>query len=492
MHAISGGKMKKIICKALLSLMIMLTAVLPSKAYGLNWDVKYQASFMQDALKGIMGFAEASDLTIDKPGMKIENKVYNNIYITKNVKNGKTSFSNVVVTGGLYVEGTGQNSVLVENSKLKCLTVNKEYGTAKIIVNGSTAIEKAKIYTDTVLEQRNLSGNGLKDIIINKDISLTLKGDKKISWSLDKKIASISSMGEFLAKDTGEVIIYAKISEKKSEFCKVKIVEPEIPTIKILAIGNSFSNDSLNMVYDIAKSAGIDVVAANLNFNGCSLQTHWINASSNRPYYTYQKWTSAGMIEKPKQTMKTALQDEDWDYIILQQYSGYSGIYSTFKPYLSYLASYVKELTPNANLALNMTWAYASDSSHADFINYKKNQDIMYKSIVKSYQQAAEDSKIDLIIPCGTSIQNARTNPYLKVIGDELTRDGFHLDENMGRYIAGLTVFETLIVNEEKINIDLYDDVTFIPVEEQDKKLAEYAKKSVMDAVKNPFKSTRQ
>jgi hypothetical protein len=297
MHAISGGKMKKIILKALLSLMIMLAAVLPSRAYGLNWDVKDQASFMQDALKGIMGFGKVSDLTIDKPGMKIENKVYNNIYITKNVKNGKTSFSNVVVTGGLYVEGTGQNSVLVENSKLKCLTVNKEDGTAKIIVNGSTAIEETKIYTDTVLEKRNLSDNGLKDIIIYKDISLLLKTDKKVSWSLDKKIASISSMGEFLAKDKGEVIIYVKISGKKSEFCKVKIVEPEIPTIKILAIGNSFSNDSLNMVYAIAKSAGIDVVAANLNFNGCSLQTHWINASSKRPYYTYQKWTSEGMIE---------------------------------------------------------------------------------------------------------------------------------------------------------------------------------------------------
>lgn len=482
--------MKKRIWTALLAFMIMLTAVLPSNAYGLDWDVNDQAKFMQNALKGILGFEEVSDLTIDKPGIKIENKVYNNIYITKNVKNGKTNLSNVVVTGGLFVEGTGQNSVLIENSNVKCLTVNKEEGSAKIMVKGSTEIDAVKIYSDTTLEQQSLSGNGFKDISIYKDIPLSLKTDKKVSWSLDKKIASINSRGEFLAKDLGEVIIYAKNSGIKSEFCKIKIVEPEIPTIKILAIGNSFSNDSLSMVYDIAKSAGIDVIAANLNFNGCSLQTHWINASSNNAYYTYQKWTSDGMSQKPKQTMKTALLDEDWDYIILQQYSGYSGIYTTFKPYLNYLASYVKELSPNANLSLNMTWAYASDSSHSDYGSYRRNQDTMYKAIAKTYQQAADESKIQIIIPCGTSIQNARTNPYLKSIGDELTRDGFHLNEEMGRYIAGLTVFETLIVNEEKINVDLYNDVTFIPGKDQDKNLIKYAKNSVMDAVKKPFKVT--
>ncbi|MPM28950.1 hypothetical protein SDC9_75488 [bioreactor metagenome] len=114
----------------------------------------------------------------------------------------------------------------------------------------------------------------------------------------------------------------------------------------------------------------------------------------------------------------------------------------------------------------------------------------MYKAIAKTYQQAADESKIQIIIPCGTSIQNARTNPYLKSIGDELTRDGFHLNEEMGRYIAGLTVFETLIVNEEKINVDLYNDVTFIPGKDQDKNLIKYAKNSVMDAVKKPFKVT--
>lgn len=293
-------------------------------------------------------------------------------------------------------------------------------------------------------------------------------------------IWDIKNQAEFMQSALKVIFGFAEYSDS----------EPEVPAIKILAIGNSFSNDSLNMVYDIAKSAGIDVVAANLNFNGCSLQTHWTNASSNNAYYTYQKWTSSGFDQKPKQTMETALLDEDWDYIILQQYSGYSGIYSTFKPYLNYLASYVKSLSPNARLALNMTWAYAWDSSHADYESYQKNQYTMYQNIVNAYQQASEESKIGIVIPCGTAIQNARTNPYLKVIGDELTRDGFHLNEEFGRYIAGLTVFETLIVNEEKIQKDMYDDVTFIPGKDQDTHLAEYAKNSVMDAVKKPFKTT--
>ena len=268
--------------------------------------------------------------------------------------------------------------------------------------------------------------------------------------------------------------------------------EPEIETIKILAIGNSFSNDSVSWVYDIAKSADIDVVVANLNFNGCSLETHWKNASSNNPYYSYQKWTSSGMTSESKKTMDSAILDEDWDYITLQQYSGYSGMYSTFQPYLNYLSSYIKKLAPDARLALNMTWAYASDSTHADFAYYRSSQNVMYKAIVSAYRQAASDCGIEILIPCGTAIQNARANQSLNKIGDELTRDGFHLNEKTGRYVAGLTYFETLIVKEENIDKDIFEDVSFIPGKDSDKNIVSNAKNAAINAVENPFKITNE
>ena len=52
--------------------------------------------------------------------------------------------------------------------------------------------------------------------------------------------------------------------------------------------------------------------------------------------------------------------------------------------------------------------------------------------------QANED--IDFVIPAGTAIQNARTS----LLGDTLTRDGYHLSYDVGRYIAGITWVEAL------------------------------------------------
>jgi hypothetical protein len=46
----------------------------------------------------------------------------------------------------------------------------------------------------------------------------------------------------------------------------------------------------------------------------------------------------------------------------------------------------------------------------------------------------------DIVIPCMTSVQNARTS----FMGDTLTRDGYHLDYYIGRYIAGLTWYAAI------------------------------------------------
>lgn len=89
-------------------------------------------------------------------------------------------------------------------------------------------------------------------------------------------------------------------------------------TIKIISIGNSFSQDALYYLYDIAESAGVDVVIGNLYYSGSSLKTHENNAKNNLKAYSYQKWTSEGITESKNQTMKEVVLDEEWDYITLQ------------------------------------------------------------------------------------------------------------------------------------------------------------------------------
>ena len=54
--------------------------------------------------------------------------------------------------------------------------------------------------------------------------------------------------------------------------------------MKILAIGNSFSTDCMQYLYDIARSGGVEeIVLGNLYYGGCSLAQHLGFAKSDSP-----------------------------------------------------------------------------------------------------------------------------------------------------------------------------------------------------------------
>jgi hypothetical protein len=215
-------------------------------------------------------------------------------------------------------------------------------------------------------------------------------------------------------------------------------------TIKILAIGNSFSEDAAeSYVDDLAKADGVQLIIANLYIGGCSLETHKNNAAANSPAYSYRKIVNGDTTRLESKTMAYALTDENWDYISFQQVSQYSGRYNTYFPYLTYLINYVKEkaTNPAVQFCLHRTWAYASNSTHSEYDYYQKNQMIMFDSIVNATNKAANTTGINIIIPAGTAIQNGRSS----YIGDNFNRDGYHLSYGMGRYTAACTWYEKML-----------------------------------------------
>ena len=215
-------------------------------------------------------------------------------------------------------------------------------------------------------------------------------------------------------------------------------------SLKVLAIGNSFSVDSMTYLYDIAKAEGVEeIILGNLYIGGCSLQTHANNASSGSASYKYYKNTTGEWTETASVSMLTALKDEAWDIVTLQQSSGVSGVENTYvKSQLQIIANVVKKNVPNENvrMAWHMTWAYQQTSTHSEFVNYANNQKKMYTSIVSAVKnRITVNDNFPMIIPSGTAIQNARTS----YIGDALTRDGYHLND-LGRFISGYMWYFTL------------------------------------------------
>lgn len=219
--------------------------------------------------------------------------------------------------------------------------------------------------------------------------------------------------------------------------------EPTAPrSIRILAIGNSFSTDCMQYLYDIMKSGGVEqIILGNLYYGGCSLAQHLDFAKNNKAVYTYYKNTAGNWSSTANYRLADAVADENWDYISFQQTSKTCGLASSYGKTLTSLLDLVGKLAPNARFIWNMTWAYQQDSTHSSFPNYQNSQSKMYEMILNCVDECIKpEARFVNIIPCMTSIQNARTS----FLGDTLTRDGYHLDYYIGRYIAGLTWFCSL------------------------------------------------
>lgn len=221
---------------------------------------------------------------------------------------------------------------------------------------------------------------------------------------------------------------------------------PEIPSdgiLRILAIGNSFSQDAVEQyLYELFEAAGQKVIIGNLYIGGCSLERHWGNTSNGKADYYYRKIVNGVKTETKNATIFHGLTDEPWDIISLQQASGVSGKYEAYTPYLPNLISWLRQNAPKKDfrLAWHQTWAYASSSDHSAFSNYGKDQMTMYRSIVECTKNALRDNHFDILIPSGTAVQNGRTS----LIGDSYNRDGYHLETTYGRYTAACTWFEAI------------------------------------------------
>ena len=233
-----------------------------------------------------------------------------------------------------------------------------------------------------------------------------------------------------------------------------KPVETEDNSIKILAIGNSFSVDAMEYLYGVLKDLGYDeIVLGNLYIGGCTLETHASNFKNNSASYTYYLNTDGTWSNTASYKPYNALFSEQWDIITMQQGSPKSGLPESYDTHLTSLVSSVKAYCPNAELVWHMTWAYQSNSTHSGFANYGKDQMTMYNAIVNSVQtKVVPSGHFSKVIPNGTAVQNMRTS----FVGDNLTRDGYHMSYDIGRYLTALGYAKALTGRD-------LDKVTYIP-----------------------------
>lgn len=198
--------------------------------------------------------------------------------------------------------------------------------------------------------------------------------------------------------------------------------------MKILSIGNSFSQDAQRYLHGVAEERGIPVKAINLYIGGCPLSLHHRHLLSGARAYDLQvNGHSSGFSV----SIQEALLSDDFDAVTLQQVSQLAPHYDTYQPYLSVLAEEVRRLCPKATVYMHQVWAYedASDRLHqAGFATHAQ----MLAADKEACARAAADIRAD-IIPCGKTMEN------LVQAGVPAHRDTFHASLGVGRYALALT-----------------------------------------------------
>ena len=160
--------------------------------------------------------------------------------------------------------------------------------------------------------------------------------------------------------------------------------------VKILFISNSFGDDTIQYMPEIASDFDYDLDLYNLYIGGCDINKHIYNIQNNLKTYELR------VYNKEKREWETrydvSVNDfiitENWDYIILQQSSYFSGLPNGLEN-IDVLLDLVKKLAnKDAKFVWNMTWSYPKYSDLEIFKEaFDCNQEKMHNAIAENVKK---------------------------------------------------------------------------------------------------------
>lgn len=163
--------------------------------------------------------------------------------------------------------------------------------------------------------------------------------------------------------------------------------------VRLLAIGNSFSQNATHYLPKIVEAAGDQLTFRTISIGGCPIDKHLRNAMAFRDgstAATARAWA--------------VLKAEKWDFITIQQYSRISFEVETYRPFAKQLHDYIKSQAPKAEIVIHETWAYRVDDP---LFKEGFTQQDMYWGLRNAYETIARELGCR-ILPVGDAFENAR------------------------------------------------------------------------------------
>ncbi|PAB58544.1 S-layer homology domain-containing protein [Anaeromicrobium sediminis] len=155
-----------------------------------------------------------SNLVINTEGVILENTtVKGNLYLTEGIGDGEVEINNSQITGKVYIEGGGLNSIYFSNSSVGEVVVAKKDGKVRVVLKDNTKVETIKMENNAKMEVSKNSN--IKKLEVGKKVKeIQIKNEGKIDdFKVQGKEVKINDK-----KVTKEQKIYIRGNEiKKSE-----------------------------------------------------------------------------------------------------------------------------------------------------------------------------------------------------------------------------------------------------------------------------------
>lgn len=187
-------------------------------------------------------------------------------------------------------------------------------------------------------------------------------------------------------------------------------VRAETKPISVLTLGNSFAENALEYLPELAGSAGLPLIIGRANLGGCSLERHWNHVVAFEKDPGSKDGSPYG---KGTRSLDAMLKSRDWDFITIQQVSIKSHDLTTYSPYAEKLYQYIRDRAPKSKILVHQIWAYRVDDRR--FIPQNEGKEPhthreMYHQVRAAYHKVAAD--LDLgILPSGDAMFLADTDP---------------------------------------------------------------------------------
>lgn len=207
--------------------------------------------------------------------------------------------------------------------------------------------------------------------------------------------------------------------------------------MKVLCIGNSFSQNATKYLYSMAASCGIEMKTVNLYIGGCSLRRHYVNMMDDRAAYALM---FNGMDTGFSVSLRQALFSDEFDVVTLQQASPLSFKADTYFPYIERLTELIQSCCPKAKIYLHQTWAYRPDSARLSHMGFSSHAE-MYEAVKASYGQVYDKINAQGLLPSGEVMARLCKEG---LSGSELFADDIHASAGLGQYALALTWLEYL------------------------------------------------